>query len=249
MRLEGKCAVITGSNRGIGLKIAEKMFCEGADVIMCARKSSDEFTAEMERIKTLGREEQRIFPIYFDMENEDEIKQAAKSIISQKLPVDILVNNAGITARSTLQMQSMDELRRVYNINFFNMMYFTQFISRYMIRKKQGSIINISSISGIDNAEGTLAYGGSKASVAWSTKTLAIELGQYNIRVNSVAPGLIETDMINYKSDEQKREIIKQNCIKRMGTTDDVANAVVFLASGEASFITGQTLRVDGGRI
>lgn len=249
MKLEGKCAVITGSNRGIGLKIAEKMFCEGADVIMCARKPSDEFAANMERIKTLGSKEQRIFPIYFDMENEDEIKQAAKSIISQKIPIDILVNNAGITARSTLQMQSMDELRRVYDINFFNMMFFTQLISRYMIRKKRGSIINISSISGIDNAEGTLAYGGSKASVAWSTKTLAIELGQYNIRVNSVAPGLIETDMIDYKSDEQKREIIAHNCIKRMGTTDDVANAVIFLAGDESSFITGQTIRVDGGRI
>lgn len=249
MRLKNKNVIITGSNRGIGLKIAEKMYCEGANVWACSRKPSDVFFAEMERIKSLGSKEQWITPVYFDMENEDEIKQAAKSIISQKLPIDILVNNAGITARSTLQMQSVNELKRVYSINFFNTMLFTQLISRYMIRKKQGSIVNISSISGIDNAEGTLAYGGSKASVVWSTKTLAIELGQYNIRINSVAPGLIQTDMINYKTDEQKQGIIKQNCIKRMGTTDDVANAVIFLASDEASFITGQTLRVDGGRI
>lgn len=248
MRFKDKNVVITGSNRGIGLKIAEKIFCEGANIFMCARKPSDKFAAELERIKKFGNEEQQIFPIYFDMENEEEVKRGAKNIISHKLPIDVLVNNAGVTARSTLQMQSMDDLKKVYDINFFNMICFTQLISRYMIRKKQGNIVNIASISGIDNAEGTLAYGGSKASVIWSTKTLAIELGQYNIRVNSVAPGLIQTDMIDYKTDSQKSEIINRNCIKRMGTTEDVANAVVFLASDEASFITGQVIRVDGGR-
>ena len=107
----------------------------------------------------------------------------------------------------------------------------------------------MSSVSGLDNAEGTLSYGGSKASVAWSTKTLAIELGRYGIRVNAIAPGLIDTDMIDYQSEEQRQRVLEQNCIKRMGNVQDVANAAVFLASDLSSYITGQILRVDGGRI
>lgn len=245
----GKNVVITGCSRGIGYKILEEFFLNGANVWACVRKESAEFDEKIQDLLAQSENENWIKPIYFDMESEEEVKQAAKQIIGEKQIIDIVVNNAGITSRSTLHMMSMKELKKVYTVNLFSQLLFTSLLSRYMIRNKKGSIINISSVSGLDNAEGTLAYGGSKASVAWSTKTLAIELGKYNIRVNAVAPGLIETDMISYKSDEEIKQLIDGNCIKRMGQAEDVANAVLFLASDKASYITGQVIRVDGGKV
>lgn len=247
MVLAGKTAVVTGSNRGIGLGIVKKMFAEGANIYACARKQNDEFEEALRQIQQEGTGN-FIKPIYFDLGDENEIKAGIKQILSDKNTIEILVNNAGANSRATLLMSSMDEIKRLHDINFVGTMLVTQLISRYMIRKHNGSIVNISSVSGIDHAEGTLAYGSSKAALAWSTKTLAIELGAYNIRVNSVAPGLIHTQMLELKKADKIEEIIDQSCIKRMGTPEDVANAVVFLASDNASFITGQVLRVDGGQ-
>lgn len=247
MLLKGKTAVVTGCNRGIGLGIVKKMFSEGASIYACARRKNDQFENLMLSIQSGGCGNY-IKPVYFDLQSKDEIKAGIKEILSDKNPIDILVNNAGANSRGTLQMTTMDEIQRLYEINFIGAMLLTQQISRYMIRKRSGSIVNISSVSGMDHAEGTLAYGAGKASLIWSTKTLAIELGQYNIRVNSVAPGLINTQMLELKKQDKVEEIIRESCIKRMGTPEDVANAVVFLASDNASFITGQVLRVDGGQ-
>ncbi|MGN1340403.1 MAG: SDR family NAD(P)-dependent oxidoreductase [Oscillospiraceae bacterium] len=246
MILQGKNAVITGCSRGIGLGILRKFHRNGANIWACIRKPSPEFS---EMCAEMSAEGGWVKPVCFDMENDDEIKAGIKGILSEKLPVDILVNNAGISSRATLHMMSMEEMHRVYQTNYFSQMLITQLVTRYMIRKKSGCVINMSSVSGLDNAEGTLAYGGSKSSVAWSTKTLAVELGKYGIRVNAIAPGLIDTDMIGYQSDEQRQKVLERNCIKRMGSVEDVANAAVFLASDLSSYITGQILRVDGGRV
>ncbi len=244
--LQGKNAVITGCSRGIGLGILKEFHANGANIWACVRKPDDGFTELCRELSSKGG---WVKPIYFDMEDEEAIKAGAKEILSEKLPLDILVNNAGISSRATLHMMSMDELKKVYQTNFFSQVLFTQLLTRYMIRKKSGCVINIASVSGIDNAEGTLAYGGSKASVAWSVKTLAIELGKYGIRVNGIAPGLIDTEMINYQTEEQRNAIISNNCIKRMGRVEDVANVALFLASDRSSYISGQVLRVDGGKI
>ena len=246
MLLKGKTAIITGCNRGIGKAILEKFAENGANIFACARKEYPEF---VENINALTEKYSvEITPIYFDMTDEDAMKAAVMSIKKSRRNIDILVNNAGIISESLLfQMTPIDNMRKVFEVNFFAQMRLTQYISRLMQRTGGGSIIFMSSISALDGAPGQLEYVGSKAAVIGSTKALAKEFGNSKIRVNAVAPGLIDTDMGNQADTQLSNDIIERSALKRWGKPEEIANAALFFASDLSSYITGQYLRVDGG--
>jgi 3-oxoacyl-[acyl-carrier protein] reductase len=182
-----------------------------------------------------------------DLADDVSIKNALRAIHNSTNKVDILVNNAGIASGGLFQMTSIAELRRLFEVNFFGQILFTQGISRIMARNKSGSIINITSSAASIPEIGTLAYGSSKAAFSRATESMAKELGDNGIRVNAIAPGLIETDMYEQMSPEGRDRLISRAAIKRAGKPEDVANIALFLASDLSQFMTGQVLSVDGG--
>ena len=245
MLLINKNAVITGCNRGIGKAIMTIFAENGSNIWACVRKPSNEFEAYIKELST--RCDTEIWPVYFDLEDGEQIKSAVKTIMSAKKPVDALVNNAGITYNALFQMSTIDKMREVFNINFFSQMIFTQFIVKLMLRKKSGSIINIASSAGIDGNAGRSIYGASKAAIICATKAMSVELGGNGIRVNAIAPGITQTEMLSSMTDEVIRDTVLQSHLKRAGNPDEIAKASLFLASDMSSYVTGQVLRVDGG--
>lgn len=244
--LKGKNAIVTGARRGIGRATVEKFAQYGANVWACARKYDEAFEADMAALAE--KYGVWIEPVYFDMADGEQIKAAFKQIQSKKTPIDILVNNAGAVAPSTsFVMTSIEKMKEIFNVNFFAQMQLTQYAARLMMRQKSGSIVNLASIAALDGEPAQLEYVGSKAAVVGAAKKLAIELGEYGIRVNAVAPGVIDTDMGNEMQPELMKRIIDSTVMKRCGNPEEIAEAIAFLASDKASFITGQILRVDGG--
>lgn len=246
--LRGKCALLTGCNRGIGKAILDVFAKNGADVFAHSRKQSDVFE---EHCKSLSKEYNvTIMPVYFDFNDEMAIKDGVKAIKALQKDIDILVNNVGtVNSVHSFQMTSIESMKLEFQVNFFSQLLLTQYISRIMISKKKGSIINISSCAGLDGNTGMTEYVSSKAAIIGATKRLAIELGEYNIRVNSVAPGLTDTDMGNMMKDELAENTLSKLIIKRKAKPSEIAEAVLFLASDMSSYITGQVLRVDGGML
>ena len=242
--LKNKLSVITGCNRGIGKAIVEKFAENGSDIIVCIRNPSDIFSKFINDLQK--KTNVKIEIITFDFENYDAVKEAVKKIISFKRDIDILINNAGIANGYIFQMTPIAELEKTLKINFTSQILFTQGISRLMSRSKKGSIVNISSISGIINEPGTLSYGSSKAALIFATKTMATELGKDNIRVNSVAPSLTRTDMYEQMDEKARCKMLESSALKRVCEPEEVANVVMFLASDLSSFVSGQTVRVDG---
>lgn len=243
----GKTVMITGANRGIGFATVEVFAEQGADIWACARTQTDEFE---DRLKALAdKNAVTITPIYFDVTEEKEVKDAVKRIGNYSRMVDVLVNNAGISIERLFHMTSSEMMEKAMKTNFLSQVLLSQLVSRYMMKAKSGSIINIASISGIEGKQGSIAYGSSKAAVIFSTKTMARELGKYGIRVNSISPGFIATDMWEGRSSEIKDKILKETSLHRQGTPKEIANVIIFLASELSSYITGQNIVVDGGRL
>ncbi|MBP1754636.1 MAG: hypothetical protein H6Q59_1034 [Firmicutes bacterium] len=247
MRLKDKNVLITGCNRGLGKAIVEKMLLEGANVWAHARKESTEYEAFLKEMS--DKYGGIVEPIYFELTDSLAIKNEIHKIMQSKRPVDVLVNNAGIAHGGLFQATPMSTIRDIFDVNFFAAMELTQLVARLMIRRKSGSIINIASISGLNLSAGNCAYGVSKASLIAATKTLAAEYTPLGIRINAVAPGLLDTDMAELMEDRAYDEMVGRSFMKRLGKPSEVANVVSFLASEEASFISGQTIRVDGGSI
>lgn len=245
--LKGKNAVITGSNRGIGRAITEKFAQNGADIWACARSFSKSFENDMAELSE--KYGVRIKPVYFDLSDSKQIDRGMKEIFSEKLPIDILVNNAGVAHGGLLTMTPIDKLREVYEVNVFAQVQMMQLCARKMMRQKSGCIINMCSVGGINTDPGYLAYGSGKAALIWITKSLSKELGRYNIRVNGIAPGLIDTDMGMYKSPEELEKVRNKMSLDRTGKPSEVADAAVYIASEKASYMTGHILVLDGGRI
>lgn len=245
MLLNKKSAVITGTNRGIGRAITEAFAREGANIWAHTRKETPEFVQDMQNMEK--KYNVKITPMYFDMTDSVAMKVAVKTIMASKTPIDILVNNAGIVEYGAFQMFPMAKIRQVYEVNFFSVIEFTQLITRIMARQKKGSIINLGSVAGIDVSSGNTAYGTSKAAIIALTKTLSVELAPLNIRVNALAPGLVETNMLDTIEASTYEKMLTTTALNRLGQPEEIASAVVFFASELSSYITGQILRVDGG--
>ena len=243
--LKGKTAIITGCNRGIGRATLEKFCAYGADVFALVRQESESFLQDIEKLKAQYGVE--IIPIYADFKVEDEVKQAVKSILSYKKNIDILVNNIGIAnPQAMFTMTKMETIKDAFQVNLFSSILLTQLISRSMLRNKKGSIIFVSSSAAFDGGA-NIEYSASKAAIIGAAKRIAKELCVGGIRVNVVAPGLTSTDMGNSMSEEDEKVALSMNLLKRKGQPSEIADAIAFLASDMASFITAQVLRVDGG--
>ncbi len=245
--LAGKNAIITGARKGIGRAITEALASEGVNIWACSHSVDDAFLQDMAALSQ--RYGVWIDPVQFDLEKEEEIAESIKSIIKLKKPVDILVNNAGVSFAGTLSMQTMEKMLKTFQVNFFAPMRITQLVQRIMMRQKSGVIINIGSVSGCENYGGNIAYGSSKAAMIWATRELSKELAPFGIRVNSVSPGTTNTDMNSVRTEAQMDSVIARTAMRRPAETTEIANAVAFLASDEASYITGHNLVVDGGRL
>lgn|SRR5574344_622533 len=243
--LEGKTLLITGCNRGIGKETVKIFATNGANIICCIRKQSDEFD---EFIMTLAAENSvEIRTILADLSEEESVKDVFRTVVKEKIPVDILINNAGVATGGFLQMTPMAKVKEVFQINFFSLVLITQIVSKIMMRRRQGVIINMGSVAGLDNFPGYTSYGSSKAAVMAFTRTIANELAPYNIRVNAVAPGLTDTGMADQMEEKAWKEMVDRTDMKRLGRPMEIAKTLLFLASDESSFITGQVVRVDGG--
>ncbi len=243
--LEGKTIIVTGTARGIGHKMVEVFAQNGANVFAHARVETPEHRRFCERIAK--QENVVIVPLYFDLRNEEAIKEAVKEIHSTKYSIDGLVNNAGVIYNALFQMTNMDELRKLFEVNFFAPYLFTQYISKLMIRNKKGSIVNISSLVALDGNSGQSAYGASKAALLTMTLSIAEELGPSGIRANVICPGVIETDMMSTMPQHISEVQKEASFLKKLGKTDDIANTAMYLLSDYSSYITGQVFRVDGG--
>lgn len=246
MRLQNRNAIVTGARTGIGRAIVETFARERANVWAIVHREDNAWLRDME---ALAAEHQVwIKPVYIDLRDEEQIKQGMQSIIKEKLPIDILVNAAGVLSPKRLfTMTSMADVRNLMDVNLFAPMQLSQLAARVMMRQKSGNIIHISSISAWGDDSAQLEYAVSKAAINCATKKMAAELGAYGIRVNAVAPGLINTKMLMDENAEAVEQLRDRAYLKRIGQPEDVASMVAYLASDDAAYVTGQVIRVDGG--
>ena len=243
--LKGRSAVVTGANRGIVKAIVRKLAASGCNIWACARQKYDGFEEELSSVSQESGVE--ITPVYFDISDEDAIKEGFKQIYKSRKPIDILVNAAGVVNTDIFQMTPMKKLHEVFAVNFFGAVCLTQLVLKVM-QRSGGSIINIASIAGLDTNPTNCTYGSSKAALIHFSKVLASEVSRYGIRVNAVAPGPADTDMVKTVKEAVGEEHLLERCaMERLAAPEEIANVVAFLASDSSSFVNGQVIRIDGG--
>lgn len=243
--VKGQTAFITGANRGVGKAILEEFAKNGLNVIAHARKRTDEFIAYVENIKNKYKID--VYPIFFELTNSDEMKKALKPLIVSKESIDILVNCAGIAHVSMFAQTPISKIKEIFDINYFSQLELIQLMMKKMTKQQFGSVINIGSITGLIVSEGQIPYATSKLSLMYASKNLAAEYGRFNIRFNSIALGLVDTDMKKNLNDDEIKYFETRTITKRICQPQEVAKIVNFLASNDASYINGQIIRVDGG--
>ena len=241
-----KCALITGATRGIGKQIAITLAKQGYNIALNYRKENEELENTKKEIEEIGVQ---VIAVKGDVANFEECENFVKQVIERFGQIDVLVNNAGITKDMLLMRMKKEDFEQVIDTNLDGTFNVTKNVVPYMMKARSGRIINISSVVGISGNAGQTNYSASKAGIIGFTKSLAKEIASRNILVNAVAPGFIETNMTDVLKDDVKQEIAKNIPLKRMGTTQDVANVVKFLASDDSSYITGQVINVDGGML
>lgn len=242
--LNNKVALITGCNRGIGRAVMEKFAENNATIYAAARKKGS-----LDKIvnKLISNHGVVITPVYFDMVDTEKLKKTFFEINNNHKRLDILVNNAGVMKDALIGMVTEKNMQDVFSVNVFALINSIQFAVKLMKRNKSGSIINISSIVGREGNPGQIVYSASKGAVISMTRTAAKELSSNNIRVNAIAPGMIDTDMLRSIGELRISDMISKIGLGRLGTPDEVASAAAFLASDASSYITGQVIGVDGG--
>lgn len=241
-----KVALITGGARGIGKQIAITLAKQGYNIALNYRKENE----ELENVKNeIEAQKVKCLCVQGDVSNFEDCARITRETIDEFGNIDVLVNNAGITKDMLLMRMKREDFEQVIDVNLVGTFNMTKNVSQYMLKAKTGRIINISSVVGIAGNAGQANYAASKAGIIGFTKSLAKELASRNILVNAVAPGFIETNMTEVLKEEIKQEISKSIPLKRMGTAEDVANVVKFLASSDSSYITGQVIQVDGGML
>ena len=243
--LNNKNIVVTGALQGIGRETVECLASFGANIWACAHVINDEFIDFCS--KTAVKNNTFILPLEADFTSRSSVRDMSRQIHKASLKIDGLVNVAGISKDALFQMTSPDDIKNIYDVNVVSTLTLTQAICKRMIRQEFGSIVNISSISALDGIEGQLSYSSSKAAIVGSTKTLARELGGKNIRINCVAPGVIDTSMNTTVPKEILDKRLELTSLKRMGMPSEVANLIAFLISDLSSYVTGQVIRIDGG--
>lgn len=241
-----KVAFITGATRGIGRQIAITLAKEGFDIAINYRKENEDL---IETKKMVENQKVKCFTVQGDVSSFEDSERMVKDIIEEFNHIDILVNNAGITKDMLLMRMKKEDFESVIGVNLVGTFNITKNVIPYMMKNRSGRIINVSSVVGISGNAGQTNYSASKAGIIGFTKSLAKEVGSRNILVNAVAPGFIETQMTDVLKEEVKEEISKTIPLKRMGTVEDVANVVKFLASKDSSYITGQVINIDGGML
>jgi 3-oxoacyl-[acyl-carrier protein] reductase len=242
-RLDGKTALVTGASQGIGEGVARLLARQGARVVLAAR-NEEKLAALAAEIEAAGGSAQ---PLALDVSQAETFGEKLKGLPEGFAGIDILINNAGITADNLLARMSLDDWERVLRTNLTGAFALTREVVRGMMKKRWGRVINVSSVVGMMGNAGQANYAASKAGLIGFSKSLARELGSRSITVNVVAPGYIETAMTGVLPEKAREELTSAIALKRLGSVDDVAWAVLFLASEEAGYITGHTLNVSGG--
>ena len=241
-----KVAFITGATRGIGKAIALELAKEGYNIALNYRTENEALENLKKEISEIGVE---CYPVQGDVSKAEDSERMTKEIIEHFEQIDVLVNNAGITKDKLIQRMKEEEFTDVINVNLVGTFNITKNVIKYMTKKRYGKIINLSSVVGISGNAGQSNYAASKAGIIGFTKSIAKELASRNITANAVAPGFIQTDMTNVLKDEIKEAIEGTIPLKRLGTAEDVAKVVKFLASDDSNYITGQVINVDGGML
>ena len=243
-RFENKIVLVTGAGRGIGASIAKRFASEGAEVIVNYSGNDEAAQKTVDEITATGGQAQKYKCSVNDSES---VKVMIDEIIKKFRRIDILVNNDGITQDGLMLRMADEDFDRVIDVNLKRTFNCTKYVSKYMLKQKSGKIINISSVVGLSGNAGQVNYSASKAGIIGITKSAAKELSSRGITVNAVAPGYVDTDMTKVLSDNIRNEILKNIPLQRMGNVEDISNCVAFLASEDASYITGQVISVDGG--
>ena len=243
---EKKTVFVTGGSRGIGKEVALKFAENGYDVILNYVSDKTDVDGLTKELKDKGAES---LILKADVSNTEEVENVVKQAIEKFGKIDVLVNNAGITKDNLLMRMSEEEFDKVLEINLKGTFIVTKAVTKYMMKKRQGAIINLSSVVGVAGNAGQCNYSASKAGIIGFTKSVAKELASRNIRANAVAPGFIATDMTEVLPDAVKENIHNQIPLKRMGTAKEVAELIYFLGSDASSYITGQVINIDGGMV
>lgn len=244
-QFEKKVVMVTGADGGIGREITKKFAAEGATLILTSIAESASFS---EFVSELVNDYQVVVhPFFFDLSDEEAIKEGVKAIKALKLKINVLINNAGMPHLAILPFTRMIDVKKVFQVNYFAQLQITQSLLGSMAKNGEGVILNAASIAGIDGDPGNAVYGATKASMILFTKVLSKELAPQGIRVNAVAPGLTSTPFADAMGDKAKTSMEQISSMGRLATPSEIANTYYFLASDEASFINGQVIRVDGG--